>query len=146
MKDYIITKPQFFDFIQIKKLGIRYLTLCPTSYIPFFQLIKTSLLSKETLVAKVDNKVIGYVYTFNLFSKNAFIQQCCVDPKYRNKNIGTNLLKRMLSVLNSRGYKKVRLRTGVNNKMIKICKKLGFIEIKKVFFNTKCLMEKEFKT
>jgi ribosomal protein S18 acetylase RimI-like enzyme len=145
MEKIKIENPKVSECLSIKLIAIRCLPLDITSYLPFLHLFQTSLLSKEMLVARSNKKIIGFLSTFTLFSKtNAFMLQFCVSPEYRGKGIGGMLMAKLVELLKYRGYKKVVLRVRIKNKnAISLYERFGFKKIKKIFFDSRYLMEKE---
>ena len=87
------------------------------------------------LVAELDGKVVGAVWT-RIFcgpiKGYAYIDDKTPElaislyKEYRGKGIGTALMKSMLQLLKSRGYKQVSLGVQKDNYAVKMYKNLGF--------------------
>lgn len=75
------------------------------------------------------------LYPFNTCLKNvnAEFLFIAIEPTYRNRDLATNLIKEVLSLMRQKGIKKVKVSTLVKNEAVNaLLKKLGF-EIKKTF-------------
>ena len=87
------------------------------------------------LVAEMDNKIIGAVWTRILSGEiKGFGNVDSDTPEfaislyrgYRGKGIGTNLMKEMLKLLKENGYKKASLAVQKDNYAIKMYESVGF--------------------
>ena len=83
------------------------------------------------LVATVDNKIIGAVWTRIMNDYGhvdddtpSFAISLCKE--YRGKGIGTKLMKQMLEMLRKQGFKKASLAVQKANYAIEMYKKVGF--------------------
>ncbi|MHA1974319.1 MAG: GNAT family N-acetyltransferase [Candidatus Hodarchaeales archaeon] len=84
-----------------------------------------------TLVAEIDNKPVGYIFSFvpdpQEGTRRGVIGNLGVFPAYRGKGISTILLKEMLTILKKNKCKCVQVGTPINNeKAIEAYKKVGF--------------------
>jgi ribosomal protein S18 acetylase RimI-like enzyme len=82
------------------------------------------------LVAEIDKEVVGFCWAnfvkFGL-SKFGYIEDLFVDKKFRNKGIGTSLVKKAMKEMKKMKVNAVFVATGKKNKKsIKIYKSLGF--------------------
>lgn len=91
--------------------------------------------NKEIFVAKVDEKIVGYIM-FNIKEKNSAhmryrkqlsIEAICVDEKNRGKGIGTSLLECVKMIGKEEGCTDMYLTVNEENKKaIQLYEKLGF--------------------
>jgi len=83
------------------------------------------------LVAEVDGKVVGAVWT-RIVNGYGHVDNSTPEfvislyKEYRNKGIGTNLMKEMLTVLKEKGYKQTSLSAQKANYAVKMYRKVGF--------------------
>jgi len=93
------------------------------------------------LVAKIDGKIVGYILTrveggFSAFSpirwrKKGHIISIAVLPEYRNKGIGSNLIKAVIDKLKSLyNASEVILEVRVSNPAQFLYERLGFKKVK----------------
>ena len=69
------------------------------------------------LVASIENRIVGSVIILlrdNI--SNARIYSLNVHPEYRRRGLGSLLMETSLRLLKERGFKKITLEVGVNNK------------------------------
>lgn len=83
------------------------------------------------LVAEYDNKIVGACWTrimndYGHIDDNTPSFAISLYGEYRNKGIGTELMKSMLKFLKDKGYKKTSLSVQKNNYAVKMYKKVGF--------------------
>lgn len=87
------------------------------------------------LVAEVDNKIIGAVWSRVLSGEikgygniDSTTPELAISiyKQYRNKGIGTDLMKGILKLLKEKGYKRVSLSVQKDNYAVKIYKAVGF--------------------
>lgn len=91
---------------------------------------------KKFYVAKLENKVIGYIVCW-LSEKTAHIHNISVKKEYQNFGVGSKLLEHLLYELLNLNINTVILEVRVSNhKAISLYKKFGFseLEIKKGFY------------
>ena len=102
--------PQIKDYELVNKLAVQVHELHvgwrPDLFISVDEVISKEyfnelILNKEILVAKIDDKIVGYII-FNIrekeipsmrYRKQLNIEAMCVDENHRGKGIGTQLLK-----------------------------------------------------
>jgi len=93
------------------------------------------------LVAEVKGQVVGAVWTRILSGKikgfgyiDSHTPEFAISlfKDYRNKGIGTALMKEMLRLLKSKGYKRASLAVQKDNYAVKMYKKLGFETFKEL--------------
>ena len=83
------------------------------------------------LVAETDNKIIGAVWV-RIMNDYGHIDDetpsfaISLDREYRNKGIGTALMKSMLNKLKNAGYRQASLAVQKENYAVKMYKKVGF--------------------
>ncbi len=83
------------------------------------------------LLAEIDEKAVGAVWS-RIMDDNGHISDeipslaISLLPEYRNKGIGTALLKDMLVLLREKGYSQVSLSVQKDNYAVKLYRKLGF--------------------
>ena len=88
-----------------------------------------------SLVAEVENKIIGAVWV-RIMNDYGHIDDktpslaISLYKKYRGHGIGSNLIKKMLSLLQAHGYKRVSLSVQKANYAAKLYQKIGFRIIK----------------
>lgn len=87
------------------------------------------------LVAEVDDKIIGAVWSRVLSGEvkgygniDSTTPELAISlyKQYRNKGIGTELMKGILKLLKEKGYKKVSLSVQKDNYAVKMYKAVGF--------------------
>ncbi len=107
------------------------------------QEIKSGLeksLNKETdflLVAENDGSIVGYLKAevekrspTKLYNKKLYIRHLVVLKEYRNKRIGTQLIKEVEKIAESKGIPFITLKTSPKNKeALDFYKRLGFEDI-----------------
>ena len=90
-----------------------------------------------SLVAGVENKIIGAVWV-RIMNDYGHIDDktpslaISLYKKYRGQGIGRILIKEMLSLLQTHGYKRVSLSVQKANYAAKLYQKIGFIIIKEI--------------
>ena len=83
------------------------------------------------VVAEYDNKIVGACWT-RIMNDYGHIDNetpsfaISLYEEYRGKGIGTELMKNMLMLLKSKGYKKASLSVQKNNYAVKMYEKVGF--------------------
>ena len=85
----------------------------------------------NALVAELDNKVVGAVWTrimddYGHVDDTTPSLAISIFKEYRNKGIGTSLMKEMLKLLHQKYYKRVSLSVQKANYAVSMYKKLGF--------------------
>ena len=101
--------------------------------------VKSFGISKDdfTLVAEVENKIIGAVWV-RIMNDYGHIDDrtpslaISLCKKYRGQGIGSNLIKEMLFLLQTHGYKCVSLSVQKANYAAKLYQKIGFKIIKEI--------------
>lgn len=87
------------------------------------------------LVAEVDNKIIGAVWSrvlsgevkgYGNIDNTTPELAISIYKQYRNKGIGTALMKGILKLLKEKGYKRVSLSVQKDNYAVKMYKAVGF--------------------
>lgn len=87
------------------------------------------------LVAEVDNKIIGVVWSrvlsgevkgYGNIDNTTPELAISIYKQYRNKGIGTDLMKGILKLLKEKGYKRVSLSVQKDNYAVKMYKAVGF--------------------
>jgi ribosomal protein S18 acetylase RimI-like enzyme len=143
MANIKIHNPKLEDWFGIQIIAIKCLPRDITSYITFLHLLQSSLWSRETLVAHINKRTVGYISTIPLSKKYAFLHQFSVIPEQRKKGIGRKLIIKMLELLRYNGYKKVRLRVSTRNiNAISYYTDLDFKIIGTALFKKRYIMEK----
>lgn len=90
-----------------------------------------------SLVAEVENKIIGAVWV-RIMNDYGHIDDktpslaISLYKKYRGQEIGSSLIKEMLSLLQAHGYKRVSLSVQKANYAAKLYQKIGFRIIKEI--------------
>jgi len=93
----------------------------------------------ECLVVEVDNKVVGAVWTrilsgevkgFGNIDEHTPEFGISLFKEYRNKGLGTKLMKSMLALLKERGYKQTSLAVQKDNYAVNMYKNVGFYILK----------------
>ena len=90
-----------------------------------------------SLVAEVENKIIGAVWV-RIMNDYGHIDDktpslaISLYKKYRGQGIGSSLIKEMLSLLQTHGYKRVSLSVQKANYAAKLYQKIGFRIIKEI--------------
>ena len=93
--------------------------------------------NKKAFVAIFNNKIIGYITfyiktqpNFWIVKKIGDISGLMVNKNYRNKGIGTKLIKVAIEYFRNNGIKYYEVFTSINNKDgISLYKKCGFFEL-----------------
>ncbi|MGP3667480.1 MAG: ribosomal protein S18-alanine N-acetyltransferase [Candidatus Bathyarchaeota archaeon] len=86
-----------------------------------------TLKSGEFLVAVLNGDIAGYVTSIFKNPFSAIIVSIAVHPKYRQKHVGSMLLKTLLEKLKSKGFLEVELEVAENNIVARrLYEKLGF--------------------
>ena len=86
-----------------------------------------------------NNKIIGFI-NYDVIYEKSEIEYIYVDKKYRNKNLGTELLNMMFQNLEKRNVENVTLEVRSDNKIaINFYKKNGFkeVSIRKNYYKNK---------
>ena len=83
------------------------------------------------LVAECDGKIVGAVWTrvmndYGHIADGIPSLAMSLYKEYRNKGIGTELLKRILQLLRKEGYKQVSLSVQKANYAVRMYRKVGF--------------------
>jgi ribosomal protein S18 acetylase RimI-like enzyme len=83
------------------------------------------------MVAECDGKVVGAVWTrimddYGHIANDTPSLAMSIYREYRNRGIGTKLLKSMLQLLREEGYKQVSLSVQKENYAVKMYRKVGF--------------------
>ncbi len=82
-------------------------------------------------LAYLKNEIVGItgLYSLDKHSDDAWIGWYGITPKFRNKGLGTKILKWTIEKAKKSGYKTIRLYTDSkgNAKAINLYKKLGFV-------------------
>jgi len=88
----------------------------------------TDAYDKIILVAEYASKIVGFIEGFPITDKEWLISAIAVLPNYRKRGIGQKLVKKLISHLKSKRWKKVSLYVKPDNvSAIKLYQKLGFI-------------------
>ncbi len=87
------------------------------------------------LVAECNERVIGAVWVrimndFGHIDDNTPSLSIAIYSEYRNKGVGTQLMKRMLTLLKERGYKQTSLSVQKENYAVQLYEKLGYKIVK----------------
>lgn len=98
------------------------------------------------LVAEVDRKVVGAVWVrtskqYGHIDDKTPCFSISLYPDYRNRGIGTELMKKMIKLLIEKGYKRASLSVQKENYATRLYSKLGFEIIEEN--NGECVMVKE---
>lgn len=88
----------------------------------------------KALVAQVQDNIVGAVWVrimndYGHIDDDTPSLAMSVLKEYRGKGIGTALLKQLLSLLKSEGYKKVSLSVQKENYAVQMYKKVGFVVV-----------------
>lgn len=140
----IIEIPKITDYAEINNLAKQvhklHVNWRPDLYLGVHEVIKKEELeekiqSKEILVAKIQNDMVGYL-TFNIKEKNnpimryrkqLHIEAICVDENNRCKGIGTELLKYVKNIARENNCTDMYLTVNEENiNAIKVYEKFGF--------------------
>ncbi|MDI9645067.1 MAG: ribosomal protein S18-alanine N-acetyltransferase [Archaeoglobales archaeon] len=82
---------------------------------------------KDILVADIGGKIVGYIVTMDLDQRSGKIISFAVSEKFRNRGIGSRLLKSAIERLKSYGKSQIALEVRVSNKVAQnLYKKFGF--------------------
>ena len=93
------------------------------------------------LVADIDGKVVGAVWTRILSGEmkgygnvDEYTPEFAISlyKEYRNRGIGTALMRKMLELLKKRGYKKASLSVQKDNYAVRMYEKVGFKTVKEL--------------
>ena len=93
------------------------------------------------LVADIDGKVVGAVWSrilsgevkgFGNVDENTPEFAISLYKEYRNRGIGTALMRKMLELLKKRGYKKASLSVQKDNYAVRMYEKVGFKTVKEL--------------
>ncbi|OAG27116.1 ribosomal protein S18-alanine N-acetyltransferase [Thermodesulfatator autotrophicus] len=87
-------------------------------------------------VALLDEKLVGYI-CFWIIRDEVHLANIAVHPRYRQKGIGSKLLKTFLSFAKRKGAKRVYLEVRARNKLAqKFYQKFGFLKdgIRKAYY------------
>ena len=77
--------------------------------------------------------LIFYPFNAGVRGVNSELLFIAIEPEYRNKDLGANLIKKALDLIKEKGIKEVKVSTLVANEAVnRLLKKLGF-ELKKNF-------------
>lgn len=100
------------------------------------KLIKDRIKSRKKvfLVAETDNMIIGLIDGFMMdnicyLEKEAYLDHLCVDERYRNQKVATELIEAFTKKVKEKGAKYIKLNAFENNiKAVNFYKKNGFTE------------------
>ena len=93
------------------------------------------------LVVEADNKIVGAVWTrilsgevkgFGNIDEHTPEFGISLFKEYRNKGLGTELMKSMLELLKEKGYKRTSLAVQKDNYAVKMYKNVGFSIVKEL--------------
>ena len=89
----------------------------------------------NAFVAEIDVKVVGAVWTrimndYGHIDEETLSLAISLYKEYRGKGLGTNMMKEMLSLLKTHGYKRVSLSVQKANYAAEMYRKIGFEIIK----------------
>ncbi len=85
-------------------------------------------LSDVSIVAEINDRVVGYVFARVEFGAVGHIITIAVDPAFRGLGIGKSLMIEALRLLRERGCRSVYLEVRVSNEpAINLYRKLGFV-------------------
>lgn len=117
----VIRNMKFNDINSVIELNTKFL---PENYEKEFWLQIFNKYKIHCFVASISNTVVGYILSGEL-NGNKSIISIAVDSKYRNNNIGLNLINHCL---NSYNYNdNIKLHCRKNNKAYHLYKKCNFI-------------------
>lgn len=98
---------------EIEKSSSRYVT--PSSLLSLYY----EIIPECFLIAEVDGKVVGYIIANLRKSRDGkeegHILAIAVDPAYRRRKIGVNLIKQIIDVFKDKGIERLSLEVKVNN-------------------------------
>jgi len=102
-------------------------------YPPYYTKALIESLSDVSLVAEVEDKIVGYIFSRIEYGKVGHIITIAVDPEYRRMGIGERLMREVLNILKELGCQSVYLEVRISNEpAINLYKKLGFVIKKRV--------------
>lgn len=125
---------QRMHFIDVDKSSKNYSQIKENCYSYFRQALVRE--TCDVILAENNGSCIGtgivFYYdsvpsAFNITGKNAYITSMYVDPEYRRKGIGTEIVSRMIAKARERGYPIIMLNASDMGKPLYY--KLGFSEI-----------------
>jgi ribosomal-protein-alanine N-acetyltransferase len=91
------------------------------------------------IIAEKNHKIIGFLIGVRINNENAKILMLGVSKQYRNKKIGSELLKKFVGIISEINIKKIELEVRTNNRTaIKFYQNNGFkiTEIQKRFYQS----------
>ncbi len=109
-----------------------------------------SLPNSFGLVDKIENRVIGFIIVTFINNSTANIVTIDVDPLYRRKGIGSNLIEIVKRILITQNIKKITLQVSMDNKIaVNFYRKHGFKITQKLpnyypttdGYNMECMLE-----
>lgn len=121
-------------FIEVRESDEKYKEIKGNCYKYFKEAFKENNI--DIILIEEDRKVIatGFIFyyqsvpsSFNVTGRNAYITNIYVDPNYRNKGIGSNIVKNLILKSLKRNFKVIMLNASEEGK--KIYEKLGFKNI-----------------
>ena len=85
------------------------------------------------IIIEYNSLPAGYALAVKMTSKKATLVSICIDKKYQGKGIGKTLLFEIDNIIQQNGFTESVLETReINNKMINMCEKEGYVFLKKV--------------
>lgn len=91
-----------------------------------------NILDKRVIVAKLENKIIGYIIFTICFDESELLK-IVVDKEYRNLKVGSNLVFDYLEFINKDMLRKSMLEVRESNdKAINLYKKFNFKVVRKI--------------
>ncbi len=102
-------------------------------YPPYYTRALIESLSDVSLVAEIENKIVGYIFARIEYGKIGHIVTIAVDPKYRRMGIGEALMREVINKLKELNCSSVYLEVRVSNKpAINLYRKLGFLITRRI--------------
>lgn len=133
-KDIELLVEERLKFIEISSSNKKYKEIKKNCYDYFKKAFNEKMI--DIILVEEDKRVIatGFIFyylsvpsSFNSTGKNAYITNIYVDDKYRNKGIGSRIVKELISISLKRGFKIIMLNASEEGK--KLYKRLGFKSI-----------------
>lgn len=118
-----LREPELQEFVDLVNTS---LTHCPDPFISMTLDFAKKWPSNQTLVADVDEKLVGFLM-FESRGTMGIPVQLGVLPKYRRRGVGITLLLSLLRNFRERGIKEIRMKVFKNNApALNLYKKLKF--------------------
>ncbi len=102
-------------------------------YPPYYTKALLESLADISLIAEINEKIVGYIFSRIEYGDTGHIISIAVDPRWRRRGIGKALMLEAMKLLKNAGCESVYLEVRVSNHIaINLYRNLGFKIIKRI--------------